>query len=160
MRLIFQVNFILWSLGTFSLPVKQQRIWKCQAAETPTCLSFIKVKMQSSKEIEVVTNLIATPLYHGRTDLIPILTFSKTACCIQLHSWSSNMKCKQLMDKHLTSYYLYFQNLKIHEMLNFVRVGSGVTKEVHAIFWTFGSFGQRWKYDTNKWTSNHVTIEI
>ena len=48
---------------TFSLPVKQQGIWKCQAAETPTCLSFIKVKMQSPKEIEVVTYLIATALY-------------------------------------------------------------------------------------------------
>ena len=71
---------------TFSLPVKQQGIWKCQAAETPTCLSFIKVKMQSPKEIEVVTNLIATALYCDRTDLIPILTFSNTACCIQLHS--------------------------------------------------------------------------
>ena len=71
---------------TFSLPVKQQGVWKRQAAETPTCLSFIKVKMQSPKEIEVVTNLIATALYCDRTDLVPILTFSNTACCIQLHS--------------------------------------------------------------------------
>ena len=52
---------------TFSLPVKQQGIWKCQAAETPTCLSFIKVKMQSPKEIEVVTNLIATALYRDKS---------------------------------------------------------------------------------------------
>ena len=94
---------------TFSLPVKQQRIWKCQAAETPICLSFMKVKMQSPKEIEVVTNLIATALYCDRTDLIPILTFSNTACGIQLHSRS-------------TTYYLYFPNLNIHEMLNFLRV--------------------------------------
>ena len=54
----------------------------------PTFLSLIKVKMQSPKEIEVVTNLIATALYRDRTDLQPILTFSDTAFCIQLHSWS------------------------------------------------------------------------
>ena len=71
---------------TFSLPVKQQGIRKCQAAETPTCFSFIKVKMQSPKEIEIVTNLIAIALYRDRTDLIPILTFSNTVCCIHLDS--------------------------------------------------------------------------
>ena len=68
------------------MPVKQQGIWKYQAAETSTCLSFIKVKMQAPKEIEVVTNLIVTELHRDRTDPIPILSFSNTACCIQLHS--------------------------------------------------------------------------
>ena len=83
---MFQVNFVLWSVLAFSLPVKQQWIWKCQAAVTPTCLSFIKVKMQSPKEVEEVTNLIATALYCDRTDLVPILTFSNTAFCIKFHS--------------------------------------------------------------------------
>ena len=104
----------------FSLPVKQQGIWKCQAAETPTCLSFIEV--QSPKKIEVVTNLIVTALYRDRTDHLPILTFSKTACCIQLHSRSVDPKFIQLLDKHLTSYQLYFPNLNIREMLNLVRL--------------------------------------
>ena len=56
---------------TFSLSVKQQRIWKCQAAEAPTCLSSIKMKMQSLRDIGVVINLIATALHCNRTDLIP-----------------------------------------------------------------------------------------
>ena len=38
--------------------VEQQGIWKCQAADTPTRVSFVKVKMASPKETEVVTNLI------------------------------------------------------------------------------------------------------
>ena len=104
---------------TFSLPVKQQGVRERQAAETPTCLSLIKVKMQSHKEIEEVTNLTATALY---CDLIPIVTFSNTACCTQLHSWSNNPKCTQLLEKYFTSYNLYFLNLNTHEMLNFVRV--------------------------------------
>mgnify|MGYP001800766754 CR=1 FL=1 len=40
---------------SYQLPVKQQWIWKCQAAEK-----------------EVVTNVIASALYRDRTDLIPI----------------------------------------------------------------------------------------
>ena len=30
----FKNNFVLWSAVTFSLPVKQQTVWKCQTAET------------------------------------------------------------------------------------------------------------------------------
>ena len=73
---------------TFSLPVNQEEVWKHQASESPTSLSFFKVKMQSHKEIEEVTNLVASALYRDRTDLIPILDFSNTACCIQLQSRS------------------------------------------------------------------------
>ena len=61
-------------------------MWKHQAAETPTCLSFFKVKMKAPKEIEEATNLIASALHRDKTDLIPILAFSNTACCIQLQS--------------------------------------------------------------------------
>ena len=69
---------------TFSLPVKQQEVWKRQAAETPICLSFFKVKMQSPKEIEEVMNFIA--YYRDMTDIIPILAFSNPACYIQFQS--------------------------------------------------------------------------
>ena len=65
--------------------------------------------------------LIATALYCDRTDLIPILTFYNTACCIQLHSWSINPKFIQLLDKHLTSNYLYFPNLNIHKNAEFFK---------------------------------------
>ena len=100
---------------------------KTKDMEMPSCRDtnksfFLKVKMKSPKEIEVVTNLIATALYCDRTDLIPILNFSNTACCIQLYSWSINPKFIQLLDKHLTYYNLYFPNLNIHELLNFLRV--------------------------------------
>ena len=91
---------------------------KSQAAETPTCLSFFKVKMQSPKEIEEVTNLIASALYRDRTDLILILAFSN----IQLQSWYINPKCIHTLDKHHTFHYLYFPGVNIRGMLNFVRV--------------------------------------
>ena len=68
-----------------------------------------------------------------------ILAFRNTALlhiiAILIHI---NPRCKQLLDHHLTSYYLYFPNPNIHEMLNFVRVwsGSGITQEGQALFWT------------------------
>ena len=67
---MFEVNFIPWIVMAFSLPVKQQGVRERQAAETSTCLSFFKVKMQSLKEIEEVTNLIESALYRDRPDLL------------------------------------------------------------------------------------------
>ena len=73
-----------------SLPVKQRGVWKHQTVESPTCLSTFKVKMQSPLEIEEMTNLISSVLYHDSTDIIPVLVFSNNACCIQLQSCSIN----------------------------------------------------------------------
>ena len=111
------MNFVLWSVETFSLPVKQQGVWK-------------------------VTNDIASALYRDRTDLIRILAFSNTACCMQCNP---DPLIEMYTTIGVTSYYLYFPNLNKHEVLTFVRVWpwSGVTQEGHYIFRTFSSFGQR-----------------
>ena len=111
------MNFVLYSVTTFSLPVKQQWVWK-------------------------VTNDIASALYRDGTDLICILAFPNTACCMRCNP---DPLIEMYTTIGVTSYYLYFPNLNKHEVLTFVRVWpwSGVTQEGHYIFRTFSSFGQR-----------------
>ena len=62
-----------------SLPVKQRGVCKHQTVQSPTCLSNFKVKIQYPKEIEEMTNLISSVLYHDSTDIIPVQAFSNTA---------------------------------------------------------------------------------
>ena len=112
------MNFVLYSVTTFSLPVKQQGVWK-------------------------VTNDIASALYRDRTDLIRILAFSNTACCMQCNP---DPLIEMYTTIGVTSYYLCFPNLNKQEVLNIVGSvwsWSGVTQEGHSIFRTFSSFGQR-----------------
>ena len=59
---IFQVNFVLWNVVTFSLPVNQQEVWKPQNAETPAYLSFSKVEMQRKWGINHLYCIAATML--------------------------------------------------------------------------------------------------
>ena len=138
-EVIANISSQLYSVecGGIFLPVNNQGYENAKRQRHQHVFFFIKMKTQSFKEIEVVTDLIATALYPDRTDPIPTLTFSNTACCIQLHSWSINPKCIQLLDKHLTSYYLYFPNLNIHEMLNFVRVWVWCNKRRSCYFLDF-----------------------
>ena len=126
---MFQVNFVLWSVVTISPPIKQQGVWKRQAAETPTCLPFFLKGENAISQRNWDTNHIASALYRDRSDIIPMLAFSNTACCIQWQSWSINPKCIQLLDKHLTSYYHYFLNLNNAKCWILYGPGTGVTQD-------------------------------
>ena len=146
---------------TFSLPIKQQGVWMPSCRDTNMChhvfLFFLSFFL--SKEIKKVTNLIASALYRQRTELIPTLAFSNTACCIQLQSWSINPRCIQLLDKHLTAYYLYFLNLNIHESLNFVRVCVWCNKIRSCCIMDLCLVWSAVKMDTNNWTNNDGVIQ-
>ena len=101
--------FVCWSVVTFSLPVKQQGVWKCQSAETPTYLSFEKVKNAVCEWAWGRLN----QLYCFRATMIGLilylilvfLTLPATCNCHPDPSTAINPKCIRLFDKHLRQSY-------------------------------------------------------
>ena len=117
------------NMVTFCLPVKQQEVCEGQSAETPTHFkNAVSQRKRGNPAPKEEANHIASEHYHGGTGRI-----------------LNTVACSCNTDKLVTSFYLYFPTSNIHVILNFVRVWSGysVTQEGHAIFWTFGLFGQQ-----------------